>query len=303
MPTKKKPTTISKTETVETDTPTDLQNTPTDIVAFDYSAVDDDTAQYLRKATERIANSYADIGATLAEAQERLAGNNQYDGLFEKWYSALGMSKTTVYSYIRIFKFRKNMLMSSCDVSHDQSRIERFDNLPMKLQADISSPSAPAEAVNAVLSGDIKSHKDYIAMKKRLDELQTDVENLTEENNRLICKKIDLEEECDELRIENKQLRKRPADTVIVTSSASDDLDRAFDNDPTPAPANNLRFDQLKDFFEDSYERAYNELRTLYHFAKDTYPGDIREYAETRITDLKGYIENLDALYFDKDED
>lgn len=55
-------------------------------------------------------------------------------------------------------------------MSHDQSRIERFDNLPMKLQSDISSPSAPKEAVEAVLSGDITTHKDYIALKEQLAE-------------------------------------------------------------------------------------------------------------------------------------
>lgn len=289
MLTKKKSTTISKTETVD--------NT----AVFDYSMLDADTADFLHKATTKIANSYADIGAVLAEAQERLANNK--NGVFEKWCTSLGMPKRTAYRFIQIHEYRKTMLISCQNGTISGNELEIFDNLPKTLQADISSPSAPAEAVNAVLSGDIKSHKDYIAMKKRLDELQTDVENLTEENNRLICENSDLEEERNDLQAENKQLRERPVDTVIVTSSASDDLDRAFDNDPTPAPANNLRFDQLKDFFEDSYERAYNELRTLYHFAKDTYPSDIREYAETRITDLKNYIENLDALYFDKDED
>lgn len=296
MPTKKKLTTISKTETVD--------NT----AVFDYSSLDADTADFLRKATERIArnvltimSSQAEIGAILIEAHNRLA--NHYHGGFEKWYTSLGMSKSSVNRLIQVHEFRENLLRSSQLGQLTDNPLDLFDNLPKTLQADISSPSAPAKAVNAVLSGDIKSHKDYIAMKKRLDELQADVENLTEENNRLICENSDLEEERNDLQAENKQLRERPVDTVIVTSSASDDLDRAFNNDPTPAPASNLRFDQLKDFFEDSYERAYNELRTLYHFAKDTYPGDIREYAETRITDLKGYIENLDALYFDKDED
>ena len=55
-------------------------------------------------------------------------------------------------------------------MSHDQSKIKRFDNLPMKLQSDISSPSAPKKAVEAVLSGDITTHKDYIALKEQLAE-------------------------------------------------------------------------------------------------------------------------------------
>ena len=228
-----KSTTVS--ETVETDTPTPAVNTPTDTAAFDYSAVDDDTAQYLRKATARIANSYADIGAVLAEAQERLANNK--NGVFEKWYTFLGMKKSTVHDYIHIHKKRQELLISSEFRTISENSLEVFDSLPKTLQIDISSPSAPAEAVNAVLSGDITTHKDYIALKKRIEELEENIEDLEEECGELESQAADLGQKNDRLREENriisrerlgavtkndelmkelKELRSRPVETVAI---------------------------------------------------------------------------------------
>ena len=208
-------------------TPVTKQNTPTDTAAFDYSAVDDDTAQYLRKATARIANSYADIGAVLAEAQERLAHNN--NGIFEKWFTSLGMSKMTVYRFIQIHNFRSEMLNSS---QFGTNQLDLFDNLPKTLQADISSPSAPAEAVNAVLSGDITTHKDFIAMKKELEESQAENEQLTEKNKflsmdyahekerneRMLDELKEFREKSTELEAELRELRSRPVETVTIES-------------------------------------------------------------------------------------
>ena len=153
--------------------------------AFDYSLVDDDTADYLRKATAKIANSYADIGAVLSEAQERLASHDKNQGIFEKWYSSLGMKKFTVYTFIRIHNFR-NEMVKSCEIrTTSENTLEIFDNLPKMLQSDISSPSAPAEAVNAVLSGDITTHKDFIALKKRLEEAENKARLISENYDRL----------------------------------------------------------------------------------------------------------------------
>ena len=220
-----KSTTVS--ETVETNTPTAAVNTPTDTAAFDYSAVDEDTADFLRKATARIANSYADIGAVLAEAQERLAHNN--NGVFEKWFTSLGMSKMTVYRFIQIHNFRSEMLNSS---QFGTNQLEIFDNLPKMLQSDISSPSAPAEAVNAVLSGNITTHKDFIAMKKELEESQAENEQLTEKNRflsmdythekerneRMLDELKESREKSTELEAELRELRSRPVETVTIES-------------------------------------------------------------------------------------
>lgn len=219
---------ISKAfETVESDTAITANG-------FDYSLVDEDTAQYLRKATVRIANSYADIGAVLAEAQERLANN--YHGVFEKWYTSIGMKRDTIYTFIRIHNFRNEMIKSSEFRRTSENALEIFDNLPKMLQSDISSPSAPAEAVNAVLSGDITTHKDYIALKKQLEEAKNKVDIISNNYDRLSKvntrhfedyekerkKNKDLEEERDKLLSELKEAREQPKETVTIEADPTE---------------------------------------------------------------------------------
>ena len=221
-------------ETVETDTPTPAVNTPTDTTTFDYSAVDEDTANYLRKATARIANSYADIGAVLAEAQERLANN--YHGMFEKWYTSLGMKKFTVYTFIRIHNFR-NEMVKSCEIrTTSENALEIFDNLPKMLQSDISSPSAPAEAVNAVLSGDITTHKDFIAMKKQLEETQEENERLTEKNRFLSMDYTHEKERNERMLDELKEFREKSTALEVELKQAQSEAREVIMTDPTESP-------------------------------------------------------------------
>lgn len=267
--------TISNTETVETDTPTPAVNTPTDTAAFDYSAVDDDTANYLRKATARIANSYADIGAVLAEAQERLAkhGFGENNGFFEKWYISLGMSKKTVYRFIQIHNFRNNMLRS-CQNDTNENALDLFDNLPKTLQADISSPSAPAEAVNAVLSGDITTHKDFIAMKKQLEEVQTENEQLTEKNRflsmdythekerneRMLDELKEFREKSDALALELKEARSE-AREVIMTDPKTTEEYRSLKDDYDKIARQVIATTQERDHLRERCDELYHQTQ------------------------------------------
>lgn len=276
-------------ETVETDTPTAAVNTPTDTAAFDYSAVDEDTAQYLRKATARIANSYADIGAVLAEAQERLAkhGFGDNNGFFEKWYSSLGMSKKTVYRFIQIHNFRNDMLRS-CQIDTNENALEIFDNLPKTLQADISSPSAPTEAVNAVLSGDITTHKDFIAMKKQLEEVQAENEQLTEKNRflsmdythekerneRMLDELKEFREKSDALALELKEARSEARDVIITDPTESEEYKALakkctrLENELLTTPSPKVDYDEVDrrvteavDKMNHDYQMKFSEQR------------------------------------------
>lgn len=182
--------------------------------AFDYTLVDEDTADFLKKATVKIANnlvtlmnSQAEIGAILVNAHEKLASH--YNGCFEKWYTSLGMSKSTVYRFIQVHDFRENLVKSSQLGGLSENAAEIFDNLPKMLQADISSPSAPAEAVRAALSGDITTHKEFIEMKRQL-------EKLNKEN-------AELEEQRDSLLEELQEERSKPQATVITDPKQSEE--------------------------------------------------------------------------------
>lgn len=134
---------------------------------FNYAVLTAELGDYLRHKEEQLRNEYmnftANCGRIFAEAQEKLSGSNQYNGLFEKWFTAMGFAKTTVYRMIDIYKFRSSQIGTS-----EQAQL--FDSLSKTLQADISAPSAPPELVEQVMNGDITTHKEYIELKKQLDE-------------------------------------------------------------------------------------------------------------------------------------
>jgi hypothetical protein len=96
------------------------------------------------------------MGRELKEAQERLAGNNQYNGVFEKWYTSIGFKKDKVYDLIRRFDL-------VVGISEEQTR-QLVEDLPVSLTYEISKPSAEStepkcQAKQAVLNGDVKTLK------------------------------------------------------------------------------------------------------------------------------------------------
>ena len=129
---------------------------------FDYSIVDDTTAQFLKLKEQElqsiVLNSSIQLGEKLIEAQEKLASFKT--GTFEKWFTSIGLKKRTVYNYINQAKFVHQM--------HEYEQIEMFQELPTTLKTEISKPSAKPEAVEMVLSGDIKTTKEYRELEKQL---------------------------------------------------------------------------------------------------------------------------------------
>ena len=129
---------------------------------FDYSIVDDTTAQFLKVKEQElqsiVLNGSIQLGEKLIEAQEKLASFKT--GTFEKWFTSIGLKKRTVYNYINQAKFVHQM--------HEYEQIEMFQELPTTLKTEISKPSAKPEAVEMVLSGDIKTTKEYRELEKQL---------------------------------------------------------------------------------------------------------------------------------------
>ena len=248
------------------DSPAVKQDTPTDTAAFDYSAVDDDTADFLRKATERIArnvltimSSQAEIGAILIEAHNRLA--NHYHGGFEKWYTSLGMSKSSVNRLIQVHEFRENLLRSSQLGQLTDNPLDLFDNLPKTLQADISSPSAPAEAVNAVLSGDITTHKDFVAMKKQLEEVQAENEQLTEKNRFLSMDYTHEKERNERMLDELKEFRKKSDALEVELKQAQSEAREVIMTDPKESQEYQKLVREKREL-EEKLHKAWGDLNT-----------------------------------------
>lgn len=162
----------------------DMQTAEQTADVFNYAVLSAEMGDYLKRKEEQLKNEYmnftANCGRIFAEAQEKLAKNGFGDdnGLFRKWIASMGFSKTTVYRMIDIYKFRLSQ------IGTDEGKTF-FDALPKTLQADISAPSAPPELVDKVMSGDITTHKKYIALKKQLESQKQNYSKVLEENQEL----------------------------------------------------------------------------------------------------------------------
>ena len=169
--------------------------------AFDYSALDADTADKLRGITECVAElqqSYAwgmayQVGRahdllcgggaceTVAQARKR---NNQYsDATFTAWCEYIGVPRRTAYNLLNAYTL-------ICDASPEQQK--NLQLAPAKLLYAAGKPTAPADLVQAVKDGDITTHKQYQELLAQLktaesqrDAALADVNGLHEQNRQL----------------------------------------------------------------------------------------------------------------------
>ena len=200
---------------------------------FNYAVLSAEMGDYLRRKEEQLKNEYmnftANCGRIFAEAQEKLAkhGFGENNGIFEKWITAMGFTKPTVYRMISIYNFRSSQI----ETNEGQAV---FDALPKTLQADISAPSAPPQLVEQVMSGDITTHKEYIELKKQLEAAEEHNAALSAEKEQFHrASKANLEklnEERDrnaDLERQLKELESRPRDVAVDTEELNRRLTEA----------------------------------------------------------------------------
>lgn len=194
--------------------------------SFNYAVLTAELGDYLKHMEEKLRNEYmnftANCGRIFAEAQEKLAGNNQYNGMFEKWITAMGFNKQTVYNMISVFKFRSSKILTS-----EQNQL--FDSLSKSLQYEVAKPSAPPKLVEQVMNGDITTHKEYIRLKKELEEAQEKAAfwnkantATNEENQKLRAERVNAMNRADNAERKNseleqrvKELENRPVDVAV----------------------------------------------------------------------------------------
>src|SRR5699024_2232228 len=140
-----------------------------ELTQFKYEQLAESTADFLRdkesNMREIVGKAYTELGKARYEARDRLAGSNQYDGVYEKWFLSVGMKKTTVYKLIDRYELVHNV--------DDQTR-ELLEDMPVSLTYEIAKPSAEstpakAQAKAEVLAGDITTGKAY---EERIEELE-----------------------------------------------------------------------------------------------------------------------------------
>lgn len=184
--------------------------------AFDYSELDNDTAQNLRECEKAIrretAGYFTLLGAKFKEAQELLA--NRANGTFEKWYTAMGFKRQTVYNLIQRYDFLGSPTIGG--------REDTFEALPLTLSYEVSKPDAPAELVEKVLDGDITTNAEYIKLKKELEESKKELERERDDNMNVQRNYSELEKRHIELGRENaklgariRELESKPVDVAV----------------------------------------------------------------------------------------
>ena len=149
----------------------EINNSETTVLAekpnielFDYSAVDEDTALFLQEKAQRIreirVKSVILIGKELSETFDKLSkvDYGEKTKTFESWAQSIGISSRHARRYIDSYKY----------VEQNFLNIEDAEKIQPSLLFEISKPSAPKELEQMVLSGDIKSHKEYKELEQKL---------------------------------------------------------------------------------------------------------------------------------------
>ncbi len=139
-------------------------NKETVLAQVDFSfEVEEGTINYLKNQTIKLhgtmAKAYGDLGQIFSETQEKLANNK--NGIFEKWFTALGYAKRSVYNLIN----RHNYIVQNL---HNKELIE---SLPLTLSYEITSPNCDEDLRRKVLDGKIKNLKEFKEEKSRSNNL------------------------------------------------------------------------------------------------------------------------------------
>lgn len=232
--------------------------------AFDYSGLDAQTVDDLHFAEDEYRHGkklaergLVHMGNAIAAAHDALCGvvqqldnskhGNRGDDSFRAWCCSIGITKSTAYNLLQV-----SALM---DGSSPRQRAI-LEALPPTLLYAVAKPSAPAELVEQVKSGDITTHKQYQealaqikaekeradAAEAQRDAAQADVAGLHEQNAKLQQSYHD----ADESRIAaNLQRQKAEAERDRAEARAKD-AENQLAGSRQVAEAAKLRADKLK---------------------------------------------------------
>ena len=225
---------------------------------FDYSLIDNDTAEFL-KEREYTINGIAEdarikIGKELKKAQDKLA--NHHEGVFVKWYESGGLDKHQVYYYINLNQFSTNL---------ENTQKDNFLNAPKSLQKEVMKKNAPEELKQKVLDGDITTHKEY-------KKLQRDKEELEQQNIQLQSQveQAQRSEEIARKKLEDEQNREpEVVEREVIKEVVPDEVQQ--------------QLEQFKQKFERESNNA-NELRDELQRYRNSFSEPNQAYEEKELT-------------------
>lgn len=173
--------------------PNDIEKIENEISVFDYSDIDDDKVDELKRLEKDIdvtqAQAVYRLGEDFKSVRNLMAHNRKGNG-FVKWYQHRGYSGDSVERSIRYYDF----ISANCGNS------ATLQSLPKSLIYEASKKSTPQELKDGVANGDITSLPQFKKLKAEL-EATKNVLRTTE------SKLTSAEQERDEAKTENVQLK------------------------------------------------------------------------------------------------
>ena len=205
--------------------------------SFDFGADEQTNALLLQDAQTFITGNMARIMA--AKHAHDLCANNK-NGTWGKWCDVVGISRDTGDNMVHIAERFGNIQIEGKPI---------FDVQPLKLLYAVAKPSAPAELVEQVKTGDITTYKEYQELLAQvrekdahLEAAYADINGLTEQNAKLQQSYHD----ADESRIAaNLQRQKAESERDRAEARAKDAEDQLAGSRQV-AEAARLRGDKLK---------------------------------------------------------
>lgn len=244
--------------------------------SFDYSQLDDETSVFLKQRVRNM-ESIADdtryrMGKELFQAQERLA--DHYKGTFVKWFKSLGLDKDNVYFWINEFKFSRNL--------ENTKQALNFGSASKSLKKDVMKKNAPNEAKQAVLNGDITTHKEYVALEKKLKQRE---QELADRDETIANQQAELEEN-----------RKAQLEQKVITKTVTKEVPvKPDDYDEIKAKVVELKEQSAKD--KENIEYYKRELKAAERINKNANSYDKLQEQELkrkkRQAEINGYNASL----------
>lgn len=258
--------------------------------SFDYSQLDDETSVFLKQRVRNM-ESIADdtryrMGKELFQAQERLA--DHYKGTFVKWFKSLGLDKDNVYFWINEFKFSRNL--------ENTKQALNFGSASKSLKKDVMKKNAPNEAKQAVLNGDITTHKEYVALEKKLKQRE---QELADRDETIANQQAELEDNRKvqlELNKRNSELSKQQPEQKVITKTVTKEVPvKPDDYDEIKAKIAELKEQSAKD--KENIEYYKRELKAAERINKNANSYDKLQEQELkrkkRQAEISGYSTSL----------